>query len=262
MSLIADLKSLEPSQRSAIWASYLGWTLDAFDYLPDGLHVLGDREGVRDRRQGRVAGRLPDPCRAADRRLRLRLAGRPFGRRPVLMVDIILFSLFEFASGFAPIADQPAGAALPVRDRDGRRMGARREPRSWNRSRRKLRGPVSGLLQSGYPSGYFVASLVYFLLFDTHRLARHVHGRRRAGAARPAHPHAREGKPGVRGAARQGSTSTRHGARAPLEDRALPRGADDRLQLLQPRHAGPLSDLPPEAAPLRHPHHRHPRPRS
>jgi SHS family lactate transporter-like MFS transporter len=31
----------------------------------------------------------------------------------------------------------------------------------------KLRGPVSGLLQSGYPSGYFVASLVYFALFDT-----------------------------------------------------------------------------------------------
>ncbi len=33
MSLIADLKSLEPSQRSAIWASYLGWTLDAFDFF-------------------------------------------------------------------------------------------------------------------------------------------------------------------------------------------------------------------------------------
>src|SRR5438067_2687639 len=31
----------------------------------------------------------------------------------------------------------------------------------------RLRGPVSGLLQSGYPSGYFVASLVFFLLFDT-----------------------------------------------------------------------------------------------
>jgi SHS family lactate transporter-like MFS transporter len=30
----------------------------------------------------------------------------------------------------------------------------------------KLRGFVSGLLQSGYPSGYFVASLVYYLLFD------------------------------------------------------------------------------------------------
>jgi len=33
MSLFADIKSLEPSQRSAIWASYLGWTLDAFDYF-------------------------------------------------------------------------------------------------------------------------------------------------------------------------------------------------------------------------------------
>ena len=33
MSLIADLKSLEPRQRSAIWASYLGWTLDAFDFF-------------------------------------------------------------------------------------------------------------------------------------------------------------------------------------------------------------------------------------
>ena len=33
MSLIADLKALEPSQRSAIWASYLGWTLDAFDFF-------------------------------------------------------------------------------------------------------------------------------------------------------------------------------------------------------------------------------------
>jgi len=30
----------------------------------------------------------------------------------------------------------------------------------------RLRGPVSGLLQSGYPSGYFIASLVYFALFD------------------------------------------------------------------------------------------------
>jgi SHS family lactate transporter-like MFS transporter len=30
----------------------------------------------------------------------------------------------------------------------------------------RLRGPVSGLLQSGYPSGYLLASVAYFLLFD------------------------------------------------------------------------------------------------
>ena len=33
MSLIADLKSLDKRQQSAIWASYLGWTLDAFDFF-------------------------------------------------------------------------------------------------------------------------------------------------------------------------------------------------------------------------------------
>jgi SHS family lactate transporter-like MFS transporter len=30
----------------------------------------------------------------------------------------------------------------------------------------KMRGPVSGLLQSGYPTGYLVASLVYYLFFN------------------------------------------------------------------------------------------------
>ena len=45
-------------------------------------------------------------------------------------------------------------------------MGPRRKPGHGDRIPARLRGPVSGLLQSGYPSGYFVASLVYFLLFD------------------------------------------------------------------------------------------------
>src|SRR3546814_12849260 len=33
MTLIADLKALFKPQRAAIWASYLGWTLDAFDFF-------------------------------------------------------------------------------------------------------------------------------------------------------------------------------------------------------------------------------------
>ena len=73
----------------------------------------------------------------------------------------------------------------------------------------KLRGPVSGLLQSGYPSGYFIASLVYFLLFDTIGWR----GMFFVGIA-PALlvfliRHARRGKPGVRGAARASRASTR-----------------------------------------------------
>jgi SHS family lactate transporter-like MFS transporter len=165
MSLIADLKSLEPSQRSAIWASYLGWTLDAFDYF---LMVFMLKA---------IAAEFHTDIEAVSVAIFWTLAARPlgafvfgwlaehFGRRPVLMVDIILFSVLEFASGFAPSLT----TLLILRFLFGVAMGG-----EWGLGASlvmesipaRLRGPVSGLLQSGYPSGYFVASLVYFALFD------------------------------------------------------------------------------------------------
>jgi SHS family lactate transporter-like MFS transporter len=165
MSLIADIKSLEPSQRNAIWASYLGWTLDAFDFF---LMVF---------MLSAIAKEFGTDVKAVSQGVFLTLAARPigafafgwlaehFGRRPVLMADIILFSIFEFASGFAPTLT----SLLVLRFCFGIAMGG-----EWGLGASlvmesippKLRGPVSGLLQSGYPSGYFVASLVYFLLFD------------------------------------------------------------------------------------------------
>jgi SHS family lactate transporter-like MFS transporter len=166
MSLIADLKSLEPSQRNAIWASYLGWTLDAFDFFLMVFMLTA------------ISKEFGTDVKAVAQGVFLTLAARPlgafifgwlgerFGRRPVLMADIIIFSLFEFASGFAPTLT----SLLVLRFLFGVGMGG-----EWGLGASlvmesippKLRGPVSGLLQSGYPSGYFVASLVYFLLFDT-----------------------------------------------------------------------------------------------
>jgi SHS family lactate transporter-like MFS transporter len=165
MSLIADLKSLEPSQRSAIWASYLGWTLDAFDFF---LMVF---------MLSAIATEFRTDVKAVSEGVFLTLAARPlgafvfgwlaehFGRRPVLMADIIFFSVFELASGFAPTLT----SLLVLRFLFGVGMGG-----EWGLGASlvmesippKLRGPVSGLLQSGYPSGYFVASLVFYLLFD------------------------------------------------------------------------------------------------
>jgi SHS family lactate transporter-like MFS transporter len=166
MSLIGDIKSLEPQQRSAIWASYLGWTLDAFDFF---LMVF---------MLSAIAKEFGTDVKAVSQGVFLTLAARPlgafifgwlaehFGRRPILMADIIIFSIFEFASGFAPTLT----SLLVLRFLFGVGMGG-----EWGLGASlvmetipaKLRGPVSGLLQSGYPSGYFVASLVYFLLFDT-----------------------------------------------------------------------------------------------
>ena len=166
MSLIADLKSLDAPQRSAIWASYLGWTLDAFDYFLLTFML------------GAIAKEFHTDIKAVTVAIMLTLAARPigafcfgwlaerFGRRPVLMADIILFSIFEFASGFAPSLT----SLLVLRFLFGIAMGG-----EWGLGASlamesipaRLRGPVSGLLQSGYPSGYFVASIVYFALFDT-----------------------------------------------------------------------------------------------
>jgi SHS family lactate transporter-like MFS transporter len=165
MSLAADLRALTKPQRSAIWASYLGWTLDAFDFflLVFLKGAIGKEFGVSDETVSEI--------------LFLTLAARPFGafffgwlaehfgRRPILMAVILAFSAFSVASGLATSFT----ALLIIRGLFGFAMGG-----EWGIGASlametippKLRGPVSGLLQSGYPTGYFLASLVYFLLFD------------------------------------------------------------------------------------------------
>jgi len=165
MSLYADLKSLEPSQRSAIWASYLGWTLDAFDFflLVFMLSAISKQFGT-DIASVQYASFLTLAARPFGALFFGFLAER-FGRRPVLMVVILAFSLFSALSGLANSLTQ----LLIIRTLFGFAMGG-----EWGIGASlvmesipaKLRGPVSGLLQSGYPSGYFVASLVYFALFD------------------------------------------------------------------------------------------------
>ena len=165
MALIADLRSLTPAQRSAIWASYLGWTLDAFDFF---LLVF---------LKGAIAKEFRVGDEMVSEALFLTLAARPFGafafgwladrygRRPILMVVILAFSAFSVLSGFA----WSIGALFAIRAAFGFAMGG-----EWGIGASlvmetippRLRGAVSGLLQSGYPSGYFLASLTYFLLFD------------------------------------------------------------------------------------------------
>ena len=67
MSLIADLKSLDSSQKSAIWASYLGWTLDAFDFF---LMVFMLKA---------IAAEFGSDIKTVTLAVTLTLAARPFG---------------------------------------------------------------------------------------------------------------------------------------------------------------------------------------
>jgi SHS family lactate transporter-like MFS transporter len=162
---IAALSGWTSEQKHVVAASFLGWTLDAFDFFLM-VFVLKD-----------IAQEFGTDIGTVTWAILLTLAMRPlgafifgraadrFGRRPTLMVDVLFYSVVEFASGFAPSLT----ALLVLRAIYGIAMGG-----EWGVGASltmesippKARGFVSGLLQSGYPAGYFLASVVYGALFQ------------------------------------------------------------------------------------------------
>jgi hypothetical protein len=104
-------------------ASYLGWTLDAFDFFLM-VFVLKDiaQEFHTGITQVTVAILLTLAMRPVGAFLFGRAADR-WGQRPTLMVDVLFYSVIEFASGFAPSL---TALTRDLRHRHGRRMGRRR----------------------------------------------------------------------------------------------------------------------------------------
>ncbi len=164
--MLSELRMLNSVQRKTVLASFLGWTLDSFDYF---VLIYAAKAIASDFHTGR------DDVLFA---VTLTLAARPFGafvfgqladrygRRPILMLDILLFSVFELASAFAPSLT----ALLILRTLFGFAMGG-----EWGLGAsltmeiipEKSRGIVSGLLQEGYACGSLLAALVFGLFFDS-----------------------------------------------------------------------------------------------
>jgi SHS family lactate transporter-like MFS transporter len=165
MSMLSEVRGLDRHQWSAVAASFLGWTLDAFDFFlmvfmfkAIAAEFHADIKGVV------VASTLTLAARPFGA-LVFGMAADAFGRRPVLMTNVVLYSAIEFASAFAPTL----AALLLLRALFGFAMGG-----VWGVGASlalesippKTRGLISGLLQEGYAAGYLVASLVFFFLFD------------------------------------------------------------------------------------------------
>ena len=162
---IEALSGWTSEQKHVVAASYLGWTLDAFDFF---LLVFVIKD---------IAAEFHTEIADVTFALLLTLAMRPvgaylfgraadrWGRRPTLIVDVLFYSVIEFASGFAPSLT----ALLILRAIYGIAMGG-----EWGVGASltmetippKARGLVSGLLQSGYPTGYLLASIVYGTLYQ------------------------------------------------------------------------------------------------
>jgi MFS transporter, SHS family, lactate transporter len=162
---IEALSGWTSEQKHVVAATFLGWALDAFDFF---LLVFVLKNIAQD-----FDTHIEDVTFAITLTLAMRpigayIFGRAadrFGRRPTLMVDILLFAALEFASGLAPNLT----VFLILRALFGIAMGG-----EWGVGASltmesippHARGFVSGLLQSGYPAGYFLASIVYGLLFQ------------------------------------------------------------------------------------------------
>jgi SHS family lactate transporter-like MFS transporter len=164
MEFVGHFRRLTPPQRNTFIACFLGWSLDAFDFLVLTFCVSA------------IATQFQTKVSAVAEAIFLTLAMRPvgallfgvmadrFGRRVTLMVDIIAYSVFELASAFAPSLK----AFLILRALFGVAMGGEwgvGAALAFETLPAEGRGFFSGLLQQGYPVGYLLAALVYGTLF-------------------------------------------------------------------------------------------------
>src|ERR1700746_763231 len=144
-------------QWHAVSASFLGWTLDAFDFFV--LVFLVDT----------LSAQFQVPASKIILTITATLAMRPFGallfglladrygRRRPLMANVVFFSLFELACGFAPnysvflILRAIYGIGMGGEWGVGASLAMESAPKRW-------RGILSGIVQSGYPIGYLLAA--------------------------------------------------------------------------------------------------------
>ncbi len=142
----------------AITASFLGWTLDAFDFfvLTFLIDVLAEQFHVSPRKI--IFTTFTTLAMRPLGALVFGLLADRYGRRKPLMANVIFFSVVELLCGFAPNytvflilrtiygigmgGEWGVGASLAMENAPGR-----------------LRGVLSGILQSGYSIGYLLAAV-------------------------------------------------------------------------------------------------------
>jgi MFS transporter, SHS family, lactate transporter len=170
MNALSLIRSLNRQQRNTFLASFLGWSLDAFDYFLLTFVTL------------KVAEEFHVGLAAIALTLTLTLAFRPvgallfgliserFGRRLPLMIDILFYSVMELLTALSP----NYAFFLIMRILFGIGMGG-----EWGLGASlamealptESRGFFSGVLQQGYAFGYLLGALVFFGIFNVFDLS-------------------------------------------------------------------------------------------
>ena len=166
MNAFRMIRSLNPTQRNTFIASFLGWTLDAFDFFVVSFvvtHISTDFKVT-----------VPAVALAITVTLMMRPVGAlifglladRFGRRVPLMIDIIFYSVIELLTAFSPnftiffILRALYGIGMGGEWGVGASLAMEALPT-------ESRGLFSGILQQGYAFGYLIAAVIFALVFPT-----------------------------------------------------------------------------------------------
>lgn len=161
-----DVETWTHSQKKTLFAGVGSWALDAFDYFIL-VFVLTS-----------MAHEFDVTIVRATFAITFTLLMRPigalifgplaekFGRKPVLIANIVIFGLIELATALAPNFE----TFLTLRILYGLAMGGIwgvASALTFESVPQRARGMVSGLFQAGYPLGYLLASVIFGLFIHT-----------------------------------------------------------------------------------------------
>ena len=160
----ANRSVVAEGHRAALFAGFLGWTLDAFDFFLVVMALTAIQAEFHKTDQDiALAITLTLAFRPAGAFIFGLLADR-YGRRLPLIIDLIFYSVVEVLSGLAPNYT----TFLVLRALFGIGMGGEwgvGASLAMEKVPPRLRGVLSGLLQEGYAAGYLLAAACYFFIF-------------------------------------------------------------------------------------------------